>query len=827
MAYGTIYYAHWTNTSQHGYLYIDKLDYIGVTEELRLTFRGLKLTKNWESWENPIIGSQLEFEIVDLKENYWELMPLLNAEEKQYKVRLTQVIDNTEETLFDGFINCEPSNRKYLRFNVIRLVSSNYLYKLDYDHPASIDVLQTKTFIDIINEILVQAGSEFNVRVNISIHAEGDILTATQTALNKNGFFTELFWEDEVKRVSSLQILTEILKSFNAYIYWENGYWYIERYKDIWQTTKNYVEYDYTESYSPSSEGTLVTKNVTTNNINSKKFRDSSQTFNATPGKRQITIDLNDKSFQSLSSMDMKTLKYNPIAGATLAYPNIREWLFSVISLTPSYNDHFIAETLGTTFGIIKNGFNWVAGIPQNSSDYDGITTKFKVTVNERGTSLNIKFSYAFVRANFINFLLDQTKFKYEEWDFEFRYYLKISPGNEYIRGVEDVWTASEDESLFPLLTTQMVSGTSFDNVNDCVEVSFSVPLGKVQRYFEGLYKGYLEGDYDMILFLGKEKIINKADDTIKYYPISSWWGDVEISISGETQDNEIKGQALTKYLDNLDIELSLFDCINYGYKNAILRDPTLTTRTERWGTAQGINHILSKGVCWNTTGTPTVADDKTIDGTGVQDFVSKINSLQPDTTYYVRAYVEYDGGIVYGNERTFKTDVLTVGAWYQGGLIAYIYQPDDPGYVVGAVHGIIICNRDLNPISGQIWGKLSGGGPYQVGDTSVDLGQAQANTELIDANTFQRYYACKLVVDYVSEGYEDWWWPTLWDLAKIWANRDILGLSKRWYWSSSEQETTSGHWKRAYAVDMARSVRDWATWDKDNKFAVRAIHYF
>lgn len=69
----------------------------------------------------------------------------------------------------------------------------------------------------------------------------------------------------------------------------------------------------------------------------------------------------------------------------------------------------------------------------------------------------------------------------------------------------------------------------------------------------------------------------------------------------------------------------------------------------------------LNIGVCWNTTGSPTLDDNNTIDlegGTGT--FTSKLNALTPETTYYVRAYAKYfslsGGSIEYGNEVTFTT---------------------------------------------------------------------------------------------------------------------------------------------------------------------------
>ncbi len=65
---------------------------------------------------------------------------------------------------------------------------------------------------------------------------------------------------------------------------------------------------------------------------------------------------------------------------------------------------------------------------------------------------------------------------------------------------------------------------------------------------------------------------------------------------------------------------------------------------------------ITAKGVCWGTTPDPTTNGLKTLDGTGTGNFVSTLTGLTPQTTYYVRSYVENSTGIIYGDECSFKT---------------------------------------------------------------------------------------------------------------------------------------------------------------------------
>lgn len=65
---------------------------------------------------------------------------------------------------------------------------------------------------------------------------------------------------------------------------------------------------------------------------------------------------------------------------------------------------------------------------------------------------------------------------------------------------------------------------------------------------------------------------------------------------------------------------------------------------------------IFSRGVCWSTTQTPTILNEKTTDGTGVGNFESSIRGLSPNTTYFVRSYATNSIGTFYGNVISFTT---------------------------------------------------------------------------------------------------------------------------------------------------------------------------
>lgn len=68
---------------------------------------------------------------------------------------------------------------------------------------------------------------------------------------------------------------------------------------------------------------------------------------------------------------------------------------------------------------------------------------------------------------------------------------------------------------------------------------------------------------------------------------------------------------------------------------------------------------VSARGVCWNTTGDPTISDNITSDGDGTGSFTSDITGLTPNITYYVKAYATNSLGTAYGYQEEFTTPAI------------------------------------------------------------------------------------------------------------------------------------------------------------------------
>jgi hypothetical protein len=247
---------------------------------------------------------------------------------------------------------------------------------------------------------------------------------------------------------------------------------------------------------------------------------------------------------------------------------------------------------------------------------------------------------------------------------------------------------------------------------------------------------------------------------------------------------------------------------------------------------SDGGQPITSRGVCWirwysislNTT--PTIADAHTSDAAGAGSFTSVMTGLEPNSRYYVRAYATNSVGTAYGAIVEFNSLDLVPGTPFQGGQIFYIFQPEDAGYVVGQVHGII-CATESTFV--KYWGANNDyyyEFPVIVGSYYENVGQGGINTQIIhdyiDSNATHRvFYAAWLVYELTLNGFSDWVMPSKNELLAIHNCRYLLtALPSAVYWSSTEYNKN-----KAWCMNMSDANFDMPS--KRYDLYVIPIRYF
>ena len=184
-----------------------------------------------------------------------------------------------------------------------------------------------------------------------------------------------------------------------------------------------------------------------------------------------------------------------------------------------------------------------------------------------------------------------------------------------------------------------------------------------------------------------------------------------------------------------LNISTACIDSITYS-TTPVVRTTSITSISSHNATCQGEvvldagYSVTDRGFCYAQTSHPTLTDSIIHNGNGLGIFMSNLNNLMPNTTYYIRAYAVNVNGVSYGNElffttmsgnlyvpgngvsdingNTYSTIILGSQEWFAENLRAESYSNSDP------IPNISTCSG---------WNNLIGGAwAYYNNDTAYNI---------------------------------------------------------------------------------------------------------
>ncbi len=169
---------------------------------------------------------------------------------------------------------------------------------------------------------------------------------------------------------------------------------------------------------------------------------------------------------------------------------------------------------------------------------------------------------------------------------------------------------------------------------------------------------------------------------------------------------------------------------------------------------SDGGDQVVSEGICWNTSGDPVTDDNKISTNGSSTLFTGTMTGLDPNTTYYVRAWATNGVGTGYGQSVTFKTEgdnpVITVlNVTGLSTVSATINMKVNPGYLAttyrilwgtGTDYGNTFVPQENNFEGGSdvsISSELTGLAPGTTYHYRIEATNELGSTQSVD-NTFR-----------------------------------------------------------------------------------------
>ena len=600
MAYVEKYFAeHYSNGGVHFRVSLLKNGFAGTAQRFNLMKGGLKIDYDLKDWEDNVMTLIAQLNILNDASNWYAYNDLFTLENKEFKLLINASYGAENIALFDGWINSSPVVQKYLHNSVINITGSNFIQKMDKLSPAILNSQDASngdslSLIDLVNGSLQLTDKYNDIMVNCTLEPSSGLISNTTTLFNKCAINPQIFFANNANKESGLGVINDILTPLNSYLYWWNGNWYVERYRDLAPIdgSKNYVKYNYSvadSSFRFADNGILSLKVETSTNLpidicpSNQVFTGGSQTLSMIPGLEFLEIDLDQSEVINLTINDFKNMSSGSFP--SVHYPGYRKWDKTVLTRPgvtgwdfSGYNPTYA----GVPYRGIQNSLRrtgaaiyYVNNVPTTfNKDYAGFSTRFKLTVSNKDTLLKIKWKYSPDRGKLA--------------DYRCNYTLRVPTGSYWLtKDASDTWFYHYSNTFNDYYNYATLNGADINDLN-VGELSVDIPIGDVS--------GWITSGNTEIIFtiLGEDaKSVSATAWPTKSsasYITMAYYGDVEITaVSGlDKENNKIIAQLNKNVLNSKKVEFKIYDQPSLMLDNGIQTGSNYGIRTDVWKERDG-----------------------------------------------------------------------------------------------------------------------------------------------------------------------------------------------------------------------------------------------
>ncbi|NJO88854.1 MAG: hypothetical protein HC831_07765 [Chloroflexia bacterium] len=424
----------------------------------------------------------------------------------------------------------------------------------------------TVKLIDVIYDILNSTNLDYT-----NIYINSNLFEVTQEHFGKT-LFTQTWLDNEAFEktdgdpMNGKEILENILKTFNVFVYQRGGAWYIDRWTDFYNPNSTTVRYiKYTNSGGiVSSQQHFITRPII--NIGETfQIIDEGDSLQRTSGVGKFILERPLRKYDNFITSNANSATAQP-AGDGLE-PPLNKWFYND-SGTISYNEpnNEVTFDSSTSLYAVHDGFATKIRFTYNPENENDIAEEAdhliisSVVTGDYGTTLEYGKMYVSIGLRIVN---DTNDF----------YYVYAVSENKFVTSPNIIGSTWSNEIVFEKKDGVLVDWEG-------KKVTWDFNLYNCKHLLEEHNTAY-------ILFeqVRAVRYYNGYDDPDEVIHPRSKWQDINVNVASSISDvnNVIEGIVNSDFTSVLEETIPFGDIPNYNYYNGFFSGTTGNEKSNLW----------------------------------------------------------------------------------------------------------------------------------------------------------------------------------------------------------------------------------------------------